>query len=364
MGNLKHYIKGISNGDSFFTLSKKLSIIVTVLAVFHAFLAIIFCILEVYPMMIYSALSVAIFAGLCMRHIRNGKIASLVFIGASEIILCSMLATVCIGNNCGFSSYNISLMTALFYLTFVVDYFKEKEYSPFFMCLVCIVSFFLNMIISKFVRPLYTMQDNWVLVFYIINNLISFLMIIAFNYLFIWEIKANQTALANQNKQLDVMANHDPLTHLLNRRCMDTRLEECMQNLRLKGVRFSLILCDIDDFKKVNDTYGHDAGDAVLVWVSDLIKQSLRDGDEVCRWGGEEILIKINGTGEIAYKAAERIRKKIDQNKVSFEGKDIHITMTFGISESIPGYNITQLVQQADDKLYQGKHQGKNVVIF
>lgn len=144
---------------------------------------------------------------------------------------------------------------------------------------------------------------------------------------------------------------------------MTEHLQKSMEILKKTGKRFSIILCDIDDFKKVNDTYGHDAGDLVLKTVADIISQGVRDGDKVCRWGGEEVLILINDPVETASTAAERIRKRIEENVTTYEGEPIRITMTFGVTESIPGFRIEHLIQQADDKLYEGKKSGKNTVV-
>ena len=120
---------------------------------------------------------------------------------------------------------------------------------------------------------------------------------------------------------------------------------------------------DIDDFKKVNDTYGHDFGDIVLVEVSKSLKKSTRDDDYVCRWGGEEFLIIINGNKKITKDVAERMRQTISEIEIPFGKETVHITMTFGITESIPGYSVDKLIAIADENLYKGKQNGKNQVV-
>ena len=365
MGNLRHYLRGISSGDSYFTLEKKLSFIIYCLAGFHTLLAVLCCLAEVYPLMAYSAFSVALFLVICVRMTKDGHFATSTLIVASEVMICSLFSTLCLGINCGFSLYNIAIISAFFYLTFVIEPFKKRESISFLLSLLAVVCFVLNYVITQFVTPFYTLYSPvWQHIFYGVNMFVTFLMIISFNYLFIWEIKLNQKTLAAQNKQLDIMAHQDPLTHLLNRRCMNEQLNESLRNLKIKGKRFSLVLCDIDDFKKVNDTYGHDAGDLILITVAQTISQNVRTEDAVCRWGGEEILILINDPVETASTMAERIRKKIQETSTNFEGHTIHITMTFGIAESIPGYRIEQIIQLADEKLYQGKRNGKNRVVI
>jgi len=120
---------------------------------------------------------------------------------------------------------------------------------------------------------------------------------------------------------------------------------------------------DIDFFKKINDTYGHDCGDVALTEVAEILRTCVRDGDTVCRWGGEEFLIAIDGNKKITMDVAERIRSMIEDMVVVSHGYSIKITMTFGVCESIPGLNVDKLVEIADQRLYKGKQNGKNQVV-
>jgi diguanylate cyclase (GGDEF)-like protein len=90
-----------------------------------------------------------------------------------------------------------------------------------------------------------------------------------------------------------------------------------MEVAKKTGAQFSLIMADIDDFKKVNDTYGHDVGDQVLVHVATIMKQQLRGNDYICRWGGEEMLLLISNNGKVATQVAERIRQALENNPVA-----------------------------------------------
>ena len=132
---------------------------------------------------------------------------------------------------------------------------------------------------------------------------------------------------------------------------MNQNLEEKVDRLLEEGRIFGLIICDIDNFKKVNDTFGHESGDDVLVNTARVLMSSLRENDVVCRWGGEEFLIAIDGN------------KMIEDMVVVSHGYSIKITMTFGVCESIPGLNVDKLVEIADQRLYKGKQNGKNQVV-
>ncbi|MBR1472081.1 MAG: GGDEF domain-containing protein [Lachnospiraceae bacterium] len=299
-----------------------------------------------------------------------------------EILILVFVTNVMIGYECGFNIYLFGSITASFYYTFMnQDKQSSKEicenngrgkkaktskkvFLPLVLTSISIISFLVNYGISKFLPAFYPVTNPvWNTIFYTFNMIVVSAIILTFSYLFVWELENRQRVLATQNERLDELAHKDPLTHLLNRRSMDQMIVQRMEQLKTSGKRFTMILGDIDDFKKVNDTYGHDAGDMVLVAVADTIMHTVRSDDAVCRWGGEEILILVHDPLETASIAAERIRQNVEKIEVPFEDKKISITMTFGIAESIPGYRIEHLVQQADDKLYYGKKHGKNQLV-
>ena len=364
MGNIKHYIHGISSGSEFFTLEKKLKFACSVLTLFHVVLSLTMFFSGVTILCAYNVVSVLFYGVIIHNLIAKNNLGTAVIITICEVTLCSFISTLCIGFDSGFSLYNIAMIAGIFYTSFVVDTFKKKEVIPLASTLFFAACHILNYVLSLFMQPLYSVKsESWIHFFYIFNSIVSFSMMIIFSILLLWELKVSNSKLSSQNEQLDEMAHRDPLTQLYNRRSMNQFLDSSMEKLKKNGKRFSLILGDIDDFKKVNDTYGHDAGDIVLTRIAQIISSNVRDNDYVCRWGGEEILILINDPVETAAMAAERIRKTIEDASIIAEGQSLKITMTFGISESIPGYKLEQLIQQADDKLYQGKQAGKNRVV-
>lgn len=364
LGNLKHYIQKISSGDSFFTVKMKLNFVISLIGIFEIIVAILFYVNNILPLLIFY-IALALYCLIVVPNMLNrGNYGVAMVSSIFLVVVNSFTATLCTGFNTGFSLYLFAAIAACFYMSFVIDTLQKKELIPILFSVFLMLCYLFNFIMMKFVTPLYELKSpSWYSAFSLLNSLISFIMVILFNILFLWEIKARNTLLSNKNVQLDEMAHKDPLTHLLNRRSMNEHLQRSIETLKITGKRFCLILCDIDNFKHVNDTYGHDAGDAVLVSVSNIISSTVRESDIVCRWGGEEILILVSDPIETASICAERIRRRLEENVTSFGGNDICVTMTFGISESIPGYKIEQLIQQADDKLYRGKHEGKNRVV-
>lgn len=164
--------------------------------------------------------------------------------------------------------------------------------------------------------------------------------------------------------ELEKYANYDTLTHLLNRKSMDGYLRAAHQKARNGKNPFCLMMVDIDDFKKVNDTYGHDCGDEVLKYVAHTIMSGVMKNDYVFRWGGEEICILMKTDVEHAVAAAERIRKDIEHDTIRYRDEiEVSVTVTIGISEYKELSSLQDIMDSADAKLYWGKRHGKNQVV-
>lgn len=155
----------------------------------------------------------------------------------------------------------------------------------------------------------------------------------------------------------------DPLTGLKNRRGFDEYYSDYVRPVLQQGCA-SIIMCDIDYFKKVNDTYGHNAGDAVLVHIAKLLKDSVRENGEVVRWGGEEfVLVVMNQTEQEAEECAQRIRGKVEQTICEFEENQIQVTMSFGVKQFEPSQTLEANIECADARLYTAKETGRNRVV-
>lgn len=165
-------------------------------------------------------------------------------------------------------------------------------------------------------------------------------------------------------EELEKYVNYDTLTHLLTRRSMGNYLQAAHEHAETGKTTFCLMLMDIDDFKKVNDTYGHDCGDEVLRYVASVVSTGVRKNDHVFRWGGEEILVLLNADEAKAVAAAERIRHDIEKDAVNYRDEvNVHVTVTIGISSYHGGTSIQDMMDDADAKLYYGKRHGKNQVV-
>lgn len=178
-----------------------------------------------------------------------------------------------------------------------------------------------------------------------------------------------EKSLKEAMSEIQVMSVTDPLTNIFNRGYINQRLpEEIARSIRYRH-NFSMILCDIDHFKKVNDTYGHLAGDAVLRSFSAVLSNAIRKKvDWAGRYGGEEFLVVVPETAFCnAVLVAERFRKKIEENVISIGNEHIQVTASFGVTGFLSGEapsDITQeaLLHTADKLLYKAKNQGRNQV--
>ncbi len=174
-----------------------------------------------------------------------------------------------------------------------------------------------------------------------------------------------QNAQLNQMvKKLEHLSKTDYLTDLPNRRSMIAEIQQQMEICQRDGGIFCLFMADIDHFKSINDTYGHDFGDFVVRKVSELMAKSLPKDDVLARWGGEEFLILLKNTS-LAQGAdrMEQIRQSIGQHTFRKQEVQTNITMTFGGAAYSPGDSIDDIIKKADNALYMGKRSGRNIVV-
>lgn len=162
--------------------------------------------------------------------------------------------------------------------------------------------------------------------------------------------------LKEETLKLQMLAEIDTLTCINNRTSMQKYIVKAYEDYKDNHKEFSVILCDIDYFKQYNDKYGHDYGDEVLKSIATTLKSFIRENDFLCRWGGEEFLLFIQGANkDLIYNIAERIRKQVESS--------LNVTMTFGVASVTEAKNYTELFKLIDSRLYEGKNKGKNVVI-
>ena len=196
------------------------------------------------------------------------------------------------------------------------------------------------------------------------NIIFPFLCVAVVCYVYSNDSQHLEGKLIEYNNLLKKQASTDPLTGLCNRRSAMDKINELIKNNPENG--FCVCMCDIDFFKKVNDTYGHDVGDNVLRGVAKTMKEGFPPSCLISRWGGEEFLVIFpNMNGDDAKMILDIIRAKI--KKLVFDvsaDKQFTITVTYGLAEYGYNGNVEEFVKEADNKLYYGKEHGRDQVVF
>ena len=174
-----------------------------------------------------------------------------------------------------------------------------------------------------------------------------------------------QSMLRDVNATLKLASTCDALTNLANRRLMVERMTAEIASADRRDRPLSLILVDIDHFKRINDEMGHDAGDRVLIRIARSLASELRPYDTCARWGGEEFMILLPDTPEVAaLRVAERLCRNIYNLQHTDFPSDIRVSVSIGVAEHKTGFSMEDLVKRTDTALYEAKAAGRNTAIL
>lgn len=327
--------------------------------IIHTLFAVIFFSLNITPLAVFNTGSVILYLAGCMfiNSKRTGPVwLCLMF---AEVVGHAFLCNITLGWSFGFSFFGLLIIPVVYFVTFIDGGIPRPTLLSTILSVIDIalmfVSYFFEGTLNKtaFSHELEQLMSC-------MNMLITAFALIIFSFLFVFNIHKTMSNLNQKNKELDFLANYDALTQLRNRHHIADQFHIYEQGTK----PYCVILGDIDDFKRINDTYSHDCGDKVLVTVADIISTGVGERGTVCRWGGEEILIIMSGTSDECYEIVENIRLKIQNMKLNFNRREINVTMTFGFSDYSEAMNIEKLVSVADSRLYKGKRNGKNQVVY
>ena len=172
-------------------------------------------------------------------------------------------------------------------------------------------------------------------------------------------------SLEKEIEELQKQSNIDPMTKLYNRKALKFDLEEIHRISQDKQLDISIMMIDVDDFKKINDEYGHLAGDKVLILLSKLIKSAIKETDKAYRYGGEELLIIFNRAKlDDAKIVAERILNTVRSSKIIYKGNIIKMTLSIGMTAHKSGDTPESLIERADSAVYEAKNSGKDRLVI
>jgi diguanylate cyclase (GGDEF)-like protein len=342
-----------TNSYRFSIVMKNFSLISLICIVFYA---VLFSILSVWQMVLICVLCAILWVGILLIN-RRGWHQTAFLTGALNSAVFALLSTWLLGWNSGFYLIALLIIPIIFHNSQLNKWLK---WTLAFAILAVVMGLF---ILS------WHWESKWVLdiqiarILSIINIIITFIILAVTGHFFEMAASDAEKALIQTNKKLAGLATTDPVTNLVNRRIILSRIEQEKNRMERGSKPFALIMVDVDNFKQVNDEYGHTGGDFVLVQLAELISISLRKQDEVARWGGDEFLIMLPETdvegGQIV---AEKIRTKILDTPFNYRDLQIPVTITLGVGVCEPGNGVGSCIRKADQALYLGKQAGKNRV--
>lgn len=218
-------------------------------------------------------------------------------------------------------------------------------------------------------QPMYEIPHKYNEYLVILSSFTMVFSTVFYNTVYIFSMRLKTEKLKSDNKQLKDEVNRDGLTEWLNRTGFFPLI---INEAEKKNLPLSFAFIDIDNFKRVNDSYGHDAGDEILIHVTKLIKNYVGEKGIFCRWGGEELVLALKGHDiTSAVQTMEAVRRLIEKTDTIFYNKHINVTISVGVAEYIPDKSdalttrgqLEAVITLADKRMYKGKQGGRNIVI-
>ena len=276
----------------------------------------------------------------------------------AEVLVHMSLAVYFVGWDCGFQYYLFALSAVVFFFDHAVQMDGFKSLHPLVVALVILVDFVSCAWIGFNGEPVYAMNGAIVNRLNIVNGIMILILLSVCSLIYVERVLTIETELT-QNAELD------QLTSLPNRHGLERVLEERGIGARGGQSEYAAAILDLDDFKKVNDRFGHLAGDQVLRKMAVTLKGIEADNIFVARWGGEEFIALVYGADayRILCERMEMIRAQVEATVVFFENWRLRETVSIGVSGTTESLPFKELVEEADACLYQAKGSGKNRVI-
>lgn len=286
--------------------------------------------------------------------IKAYKLRAFVWSMYTMLTLYMAICTICLGYNYGFSFYSMSTIPLIYVIKYLAWRLKLKDPKPLFWTILISISCVGSALYSIIKGPVYNIGGVYPVIFLTIN------IISVCTFLFIFSSRMIQQVIFSHTK-LHEQANFDALTGLANRYYIRNTLENLLLTMPPFEQTWVSIL-DIDNFKSINDTYGHNTGDLVLKALSKKMQEVCTDC-AISRWGGEEFLICCR-ENVVPSDIIETLRQAVEDMTVQTPEIDLKFTITAGVSYIEMDQTIDAIISDADNKLYLGKNNGKNRVVY
>ncbi len=334
---------------------------VIIMCLVHSGLLLVSWYAGVMPLVYVNIISVIVYL-FCILLCKFGHIKPVYVSILLEVTAYSIIAVHYIGWKCASYGFLFAIVPIIIYFGCLI--FKGTQRWYIVLLLMFNFAFYLYLYFRySEATPLYEVSYLAKSVLVVFTTFVMVFSCIFYYAVYIYSAEFEMNTLEQQNEQLSVDACEDVLTKLLNRRGFLPLVSNLMDEKNSK--HFCIAFCDIDNFKRINDSYGHDCGDEVLRHISKTIQKEM-PGCDICRWGGEEIVILMKDYDfSEAKQKMEDLRKCIEANPTVFYNKRIAATITIGLEESKTGYNEPEeVIKTADERMYYGKQHGKNILIF
>lgn len=337
-------------------LQKIYTQIILLVSVFHFGYIILYVLINQPQLAWFNVCSVIVYISL-LKVIKLNRLRETLFCVHLEVCIFVTLGVLMLGWEFGFQ-YLLACVVSVIYF----NPYKNKLSSYVIAVSEMLIFVLLYLYTRKYMPWITTnLSVKEISLIFLVNAVSSFALILYVAYVSNVSQYLSNFELREQNKNLQDLADNDPLTGLLNRRGMQAKMEKIFLECQVSSTNFAIIIGDIDDFKNINDTYGHDCGDYVLRSLADIFKFSLREKDYVSRWGGEEFLILLyNVDDESTFDIIDRLRKNIQKTKLTYKNKILNYTVSFGGFVHKENYSIDEMIKKADESLYFSKKHGKN----
>ena len=323
----------------------------------HTLYFILFTAADVPIMSVFNIFSMTFYAAMIFIFKRVTDKVNIVYAAVAEIIAHATTATACVGWIPDFGMLLLMIIPIVFLMPN-----KNRKIPVVMMIASLLIYASLRVIYRDSDHTIYNIEHtSYAMIFFVINMVIGSCVLVYVTTIYNIMNRYTECKLSVQNEQLRIMASTDPLTKLSNRREISRRLAEISEASHKNGSNYVVGIGDIDFFKKINDTYGHDYGDIVLTKVAEVISSSLPDNGCAARWGGEEFLFVIPDSDlNEGIRYADSMVGAVSREIFSSDGKDFSVTMTIGICEASPDDTVDKAITCADGRLYKGKRNGKN----
>ncbi len=326
----------------------------------HLLLEILYIGVNCTPMIYLNIISILIYVSIIYISIQGRNVLAR-WIAMVEILTHATLGSVFMGYHCGYSLWIIATFLVLFIPYFTPTYNRKLRIIGAVYGLLTVVIFVALKVFSIYGKlpDKYAVSGTTGNYFYIVNAL--FILLNIFMYMNLYSYRMDQNSL-----KLKQMSEMDYLTGLYNRNYMMKMFDHMIgKKNKSHNTDFSLAILDLDFFKKINDEFGHVAGDQVLTQISIILKDTGSDGIVAGRWGGEEFILmpSKDHSYDSFCDVLEKLCHIISEQKFVFEGKEIRVTASLGAANYEDGMNIVDLVKKADMRLYDAKESGRNKLV-